>query len=126
MFTLINETAVWQTAVPGFHTYLQVGGTLANGTLYSDGQQRKRTKHEHWGWYGPWSAVENPETGNVVGLISASGLRRTHWLDWGIHGGHLFIEDTMKLAPHSQQTLIAYLVLTKSVADTAQYVVLAQ
>ncbi|MEM7117421.1 MAG: GNAT family N-acetyltransferase [Chloroflexota bacterium] len=126
MFTVVNESTVWRTAVPALHTYLQVGGTLANSTLHSDGQQRKRTKHEHWGWYGPWSAVENPETGDVVGLISASGLRRTHWLDWGIWGSHLYVEDTMKLAPHSQQSLVAYLVLTKSVADTAQYVLLAQ
>lgn len=127
LFRVVNETPVWKTAVPGFHVYLQVDGTYANGTLHSsNGQQSKRTKQEQWGWHGSWSAVENSETGKTMALISASGRRRTHWLDWGEWGGHLYVEDDMKLAPHSTQTLAAYLVLADSVAEAAQYAVLAE
>jgi hypothetical protein len=121
LFMVRNETAVVRTAVPALHAYLQVDGRYDNTVLHAEGQQRKRNKQEHWAWYGPWSAAENPDTGRTIMLVSASGRRRTCWLDWGDYGGHFYTEDEMQLPPHSQQTLAAYLVLANSMDEAQRY-----
>ena len=126
LFTVGNGTAVVKTAVPAFHTYLQPDGCYDHTTLHSTGgQQRKRNKQELWGWFGTWSAAENPDTNRTFILVSASGRKRTNWLDIGEYGGHCYVEDDMHLPPHSQQTLVAYLVLSDSLDTARQYATLS-
>ena len=126
LFTVGNGTAVVKTAVPAFHTYLQPDGCYDHTTLHSTGgQQRKRNKQELWGWFGTWSAAENPDTNRTFILVSASGRKRTNWLDIGEYGGHCYVEDDMHLPPHAQQTLVAYLVLSDSLDTARQYATLS-
>lgn len=126
LFTVQNKTAVARTAAPAFHAYLQPNGRYDHTILHAPGQQRKRNKQELWAWQGPWSAAENPETGRTFILISASGRKRTNWLDLGEYGGHSYVEDDMALPPHSHQTLSAYLVLADSLQTAQRYTALRE
>ena len=122
---VVNETAVYRQAVPGFQAYFQLDGEYKNGVMYGDTGQNKRTELHRWIWQGNWSAVVNPDTGRTAAVISASGLKRTHWLDWGEDGGHVMVEDDVKIPPYSQHKLTAYIALTDSVTKAKQYATLS-
>jgi RimJ/RimL family protein N-acetyltransferase len=125
VYRLVNETSAYRRATPGLLTFWQVDGQHEHSILYGENLQRKRTPNMAWPLVGPWGATVNPTTGRTGVLVDASGQERARTMDWGVDGGHLFVDNEAVVAPHGSHKLVTYLALAESLEEAKQYACLA-
>ncbi len=121
VYRLVNGTPVYRLAQPGLMGYFQVDGTCDNAVLHAGDIQRKRTPLVAWVVNGPWTAIENPETGRAAAMVLASGRQQLQITDWGTLGAHFNAGELVRVPPDDTHELVAYLALTGSLAEARLY-----
>ena len=123
-FRLVNQTSIYRKAEPGFLTFVQVDGTHKNGAAHTPAFHRKRTPHMTWAVTSPWVAIENPDTGHAMIAVHATGWQQLLAMDWGTHGVHFNVFETVNVPPKGVYELTVYLALAESVNEAKRYEVL--
>ncbi|MCB9134187.1 MAG: hypothetical protein H6636_02095 [Anaerolineales bacterium] len=118
---LVNQTSIYRKADPGFLAFVQVDGTHKNGTAHTPDFQRKRTPHMTWAVTSPWAAIENPETGRTMVAVNPTGWQQLMAMDWGMHGVHFNIFESVSVPPQGVYELTTYLALAGSVDEAKRY-----
>ncbi|MBV7327818.1 hypothetical protein KFU94_06070 [Chloroflexi bacterium TSY] len=132
VFRVINNTPVYRKAElawPGFGIYCQTDGNVANGTLHADSPyvgeiQRKRSEQNTDFVVDNWAAVENPETGRAIVVVSGERAHQLEINDADKKGGHFYVGHGQDLPPNGQHEMVTYLALTESVEEAKRYAVL--
>ena len=114
-FTVKNTSSSGRdvTAGPGF--FVQPGGSRVGSTLHSEERTLKHSDRYIFGRVGNWAAAENPDTGDVVGIVSSEFVG---FMGWGAEGEHMMQFRGFHLAPGESRTMPTYLV---SVADLPSF-----
>jgi hypothetical protein len=120
----VNQTSIYRKAEPGFLTFVQVDGTHKNGAAHTPAFHRKRTPHMTWAVTSPWVAIENPDTGHAMIAVHATGWQQLLAMDWGTHGVHFNVFETVNVPPNGVYELTVYLALAESVNEAKRYEVL--
>ncbi len=71
-----------------------------------------------------WGAVTNPDTGQTIALVAASGPRHLTLMDWAGDGSHLQSVERLNLSPHGSAEMVNYLVLADSLEEARRYAIL--
>lgn len=124
-----HSTARMQTST-GVNAWLQPGGTRANTVAYwvrdGEGRLQRRSAVSGARRSGPWAAVENPETGDILALITADPGKHVWVEDMAEEGAHLHINEAHSFAPGETRETLTWLALTSGIEAAEAYASLAK
>ena len=125
-----NHAAARMELWTGVTAWLQPGGTRTNTVAHwMQGEQRmlqRRGGLNSAQKSGPWAALENPDTGDVLSLIASVPDRYIEVEDMAEEGAHLLAIHTHTFAPGETRESLTWLVLTSGVDSLEAYASLAK
>ncbi|HLV79347.1 MAG TPA: hypothetical protein VKT32_03665, partial [Chthonomonadaceae bacterium] len=126
----INRTEARHQLYCGMVAWVQPGGTRANAVSYWE-QEGKRRHRGRGGFLldiesGPWAAVENPETGDMIAFLAGDPRDHINVVDLGVAGPHLLAGYNRWLEPGGSVEVLSWLVLCADPGQLDAYAALAQ
>jgi hypothetical protein len=125
-----NHSSARMPVATGVMAWLQPGGTRANTVAHwtRDGA-RMLQRRGGFGMKqrsGMWAAVENPSSGDVLSLITASPERYVGIEDMAEEGAHLHVDHNDTFSPGETKESLTWLVLTSGLDSLEAYASLAK
>ena len=125
-----NRSTARMSGWPGIVGWLQPGGTRTNTVAHwtRDGERmlQRRGGFSMQPKSGVWGAVENPDSGDVLTLITSASDGNVHLMDMADEGAHLYAGFDHLFAPHETKEMLNWLVLTSSLDSVEAYASLAK
>ena len=125
-----NRTPARMKAGTVVMAWLQPGGTRSNVVAHwsSHGervlQRRGGFQEQHRSEL--WAAVENPDTGDTLSLVTSVPDTHIGVMDMALEGVHLQADQSHSFAPHETKETLTWLVLTSGVTSLEAYASLAK
>ncbi|HZO91894.1 MAG TPA: GNAT family N-acetyltransferase [Chthonomonadaceae bacterium] len=127
---LINRSTAQASTGGGIAVWPQLGGVRENAIVHweSEGERRVRRRgvFQAGGRSGPWTAVENTDTGDILLLVASDPNAHTGFDDWEKDGVHLSTDGHISFEPQETRELLSWLVLCDNIKQIEAYGALAQ
>jgi GNAT superfamily N-acetyltransferase len=125
-----NRSAVHMPSGMGIWGWFQPGGVRSNTVGYwKQGEERLLQRRGGFAMErrsGPWSAVQNPATGDTLGLITSVPDHPVELVEMAEEGAHLYAGHPHTFAPYETKEDLNWLVLTSGVDTMEAYASLAK
>lgn len=86
--------------------------------------QRKRSEQNQGFVVGNWAAVENPETGRAIVIVSGERAQQLEIHDADKKGGYFYLSNSQNLLPNGEHEMVIYMALAGSVDEAKCYAAL--
>jgi len=120
-----NKTGAFMGADLGAALWCQPGGSLSEAVLHYEREgkptRRRRSDYSADLDAGPWAAVENPSTGDILLLVNSSEGGRIEARDMGREGVHPLAQTWLQMNPHETREMLLWLVLTREMDQAGLY-----
>jgi len=114
----------------GVAAWLQVGGDHSDGVVHAchegDRVRRRRGPFSAELRSERWAAIESPETGHAVAIVTGDPRMRIAIEDLGADGAHLSTLGRLEIAPESHTETLTWLAFAPDLAQAEAYAALAE